>query len=81
MSFWFLGARAALTLGAPTMSLLGRKGRGGSFKSGGVVLYTSQVQVVIPSLCVLIHTVMLTLCWRSLIALAFAVVGGQTLVS
>lgn len=32
-----------------------------TFKSGGVVLDTSQVQVVIPPLCVLVHAVMLTL--------------------
>lgn len=43
-----------------------------TIKSGGVVLDTSQVQVVIPSLRVLIHTVMLTLAGRRLIALPFA---------
>jgi len=32
-----------------------------TFKSGRVVLYTGQVQVVIPSLCVLINTVVLAL--------------------
>lgn len=81
MSIWFMGAGAALTLGVPPLRLLGREGRGCSFKSGGVVLYTSQVQVVIPSFCVLIHTVMLTLSGWRLIALPFAVVGGQSLVS
>lgn len=64
------------------MHLLRWDGRGGSFKSGGVVLYTGQVQVVIPSLCVLIHTVMLTLSGWRLIALPSAAdVGGQPLVS
>lgn len=43
-----------------------------TIKSGGVVLYTSQVQVVIPPLCVLIHTVMLTLSGWRLIAVPFA---------
>lgn len=32
-----------------------------AFKSGGVVLDTSQVQVMVPPLCVLIHAVVLPL--------------------
>ncbi len=43
-----------------------------AFKSRGVVLYTGQVQVVIPPFCVLIHTVMLTLSGRRLVALPSA---------
>lgn len=82
LGFGFLGARAALALRAPTVRLLRGEVRGGSFKSGGVVLDTSQVQVVIPPLCVLVHTVMLALSSRRLIALPFAAdVGGQPLVS
>lgn len=46
-----------------------------TFKSGGVVLYTSQVKVVIPPLCVLIHTVMLTLSGWWLITLPSTVVN------
>lgn len=30
LDFWFLGAGTVLALGAPNLSLLGRKGRGGS---------------------------------------------------
>lgn len=48
-----------------------------TFKSGGVILYTSQVQVVIPSLCVLIHTVMLPLRGGNLIALPSAAKNVQ----
>lgn len=82
LGLWFLGAGAALVLAASTVSLLGRDGRGAPIKSGGVVLYTSQVQVVIPPLCVFIHTVMLTLSGWCLIVLPFAAdVGGQPLVS
>lgn len=81
LDLWFLGAGATLALGASNMSLLWRVGRGGSFKSGGIVLNASEVQVVIPPLCVLVHTVMLTLCGRRLIALPFANVRGQSLVS
>lgn len=46
-----------------------------TFKSGSVVLYTSQVQVVIPPFCILIHTVMLTLSGRHLIALPSAAIN------
>lgn len=80
LGFGFLRARATLAVGAPTMSLLWREGRGSSFKSGGVVFYSCQVQVVIPPLCVLIHTVMLTLSGRRLVALPSADVGRQSFV-
>lgn len=43
-----------------------------AFKSGCVVLYTGQVQIMIPPLCVLIHTVMMALGGRRLIALPSA---------
>lgn len=48
-----------------------------TIKSGGVVLYTSQVQVVIPPLCVFIHTVMLTLSGWCLIVLPFAAINEK----
>lgn len=40
-----------------------------TFKSGGVVLYASQIQVVIPPFCVLIHTIMLAFSGWGLVAL------------
>lgn len=46
-----------------------------TFKSGSVVLNPSQVQVVIPPLCILIHTVMLTLSGWHLIALTSAAIN------
>lgn len=48
-----------------------------TFESGGVVLYPSEVQVVIPPLCVLIHAVMLTLCSWNFITLPSAAEIGN----
>lgn len=43
-----------------------------AFKSGGVVLNTRQVQVMVPPLCVLIHAVVMPLGGRRLITLPSA---------
>lgn len=77
-----MGAGATLTVGGFSVSVLWGSSVGGSFKSRGVVLDPSQVQVVIPSLCVFIHAVMMSFCgWCFIVLASAADVGRMSLVS